>query len=269
MRVLLSFDETDLSELPWLKRLRRPRPALAPPVLRDDVRAVARREWEDRTAAEYVGVMIVRRLHGLLVDVNAPADLQELALTMTVQEQQHASLCMAAARSLGSDGEVSFQLADLQQARTDAPPEQQLLEMLATTYMVGEVTAFGLLRHSVNSLPPSGYCDTLREILRDEVSHARIGPAVFAWLKRTPDCSWARYPGDAQVQAWVDRGVTELRGRDVVEPATAALFADEQAAAQLAAVGIPESGAFRQAYLTALRDDVPAALRDAGVPPST
>ena len=58
---------------------------------------------EDRTRSEYIGVMIVHHFHGLLMDVNAPMDLQEIALTMVKQEQEHAALCMTAARALGSE----------------------------------------------------------------------------------------------------------------------------------------------------------------------
>lgn len=261
-RVLLSFDESALGDLPWFAALQRNRPTLQPPPLRDDVRAAACREWEDRAAAEYVGVMIVRRLHGLLVDLNAPADLQAFALTMMLQEQEHAGLCMAAARSLGSDGAISFELPQLQQARTPESVETQLLKMLATTFLVGEVTAFALLSHGVRHLPPSGYRETLREILRDEASHARIGQALLRALRDRPDTTWARYPGDAVMRSWVAEAQADLRGRDVVEHETAALHRDPEAAAQLAAVGIPDSQPFRAAYLTALQREVPAALAE-------
>ena len=207
-----------------------------------------------------IGVMIVRRLHGLLVDLNAPADLQAFALTMMLQEQEHAGLCVAAARSLGSDGKISFELPQLQQARSTEPIETQLLKMLATTFLVGEVTAFALLSYGVRHLPPSGYRETLREILRDEASHARIGQTLLRALRDKPDTTWARYPGDATIRAWVAEAQADLRGRDVVEHETAALHREPEAAAQLAAVGIPDSQPFRGAYLAALLREVPAAL---------
>lgn len=261
MRVQLSLEDTDLVGLPWIRRTRRAIPELSSPPLREDVRQLAAAEWEERARAEYIGVMIVRRFHGLLVDLNAPMDLQELALTMMVQEQQHASMCMAAARSLGSDSELSFPLAELQQARTDEDVETQLLKMLATTYMVGELTAFGLLRHTLKALPESGYREVLKEIMRDEVIHSRIGQTVLGWLKERPKCSWARYPGDERVRAWTEEAVADLRQRDVVEAQTTALFDDPEAAAQLPLVGICDSRLFRGAYLESLRADVPEALR--------
>ena len=86
-RILLQLDVSEISTTPMVARMRRPAPEFVVPEVRADVLAIARRGWEDRAAAEYVGVMIVRRFHGLLVDLNAPMDLQELALQMMVQEQ--------------------------------------------------------------------------------------------------------------------------------------------------------------------------------------
>ncbi|MCO4760638.1 MAG: hypothetical protein KC502_03995 [Myxococcales bacterium] len=258
--IVLSLDEDGIAELPGLGRYLRKKPVLSPPQLRSDVREVAQREWEDRAGAEYVGVMIVRRFHGLLVDLNAPLDLQELALIMLVQEQQHTALCMAAARSLGSDGRVALPLAQLQQARTQEPVDVQLLKMLATTFMVGEVTALGLLTHGIRSLPPSGYTATLREIARDEALHARIGPMLLRRLRDNPESTWAKFPGREAIQAWVAQAQADLRVRDVVESATLDLFEDPEAAQQLSAVGIPDPRQFKAAYREAIRTNVPRAV---------
>ncbi|HAN32247.1 MAG TPA: hypothetical protein DCQ06_11675 [Myxococcales bacterium] len=262
MHVMLTLEETDLKEVPWIHRTRREVPHLRAPELRDDVRKIAIQEWEERARAEYIGVMIVRRFHGLLVDLNAPMDLQELALAMMVQEQQHSAMCMQAARSLGSEGELSFPLDELQQARSHESEEVQLLKMLATTFMVGEGTAFALLKHTMQSLPESGYREILKQILRDEVIHSRIGQTVLGWLKGQTECAWARYPGDDTLNGWVAEAVADLRRRDVVEAQTAEIFDDEVAAKQLPSVGISDSRTFRDAYLQALRVDIPQALSD-------
>ena len=71
-RILLQFDVSEIAALPMVARMRRTVPEFVVPEVRSDVLAIARRGWEDRAAAEYVGVMIVRRFHGLLVDLNAP-----------------------------------------------------------------------------------------------------------------------------------------------------------------------------------------------------
>ena len=170
-------------------------------------------------------------------------------------------MCMAAAQSLGSDGKISFDLMELQQARSNLPIEEQLLRMLATTFMVGEVTAFALLAHGVRALPPSGFRDIMREILRDEAGHARIGQTVLRVLREQQQTTWARYPGDETIAVWVEEAQANLRRRDVVEAETVTLHEDPEASAQLMLLGIPPSTTFRQAYLTAIEADVATAMR--------
>jgi hypothetical protein len=260
------FDRSALARDPLLEKHLRAAPALeVPPDLRDDVRTIASRGWEDRARSEYVGVMIVRRFHGLLVDLNAPMDLQELALVMMAQEQHHAGLCVEAARALGSPGEISFELGELQQARSGAPMEQDLLQMICGTYAVGEVVAMALIRHALKALPSSGFRDILAQIARDEVLHAGIGPRLLRSIRGGVPPRWLGWPGDAPICAFVERQRAAMRGRDVVEPDEAALFEDPAAAAQLMAVGIPPSGPLKAAYLSALEVEVPAGFRRAGL----
>lgn len=262
----IDFDLSSVADDPVIRRARVRAPALvAPPGLRDDVRALAARAWEDRTRSEYVGVMIVRRFHGLLVDLNAPMDLQEVALAMVTEEQRHAALCMAAARTLGSDGVVAFDLDELQQARTAAPLEQQVIEMLVGTYACGEVVAHALLRHAIRAVPASGYRDVLRTILRDEVLHARIGPLILAAARAGGEAAWLPWPGDAPVTALFQRQQTAMRGRAVVEDDEAALFEDPEAAEQLRALGVPPSAAFKAAYLRAVERDIPRSVARVGL----
>jgi len=250
--VLLDFDRSPLARDPALARHLVELPALEPPPLSARVLPVARRAWEARARSEYVGVMVVRRFHGLLVDVNAPFDLQELALTMLLQEQQHTALCMAAAKALGSDGELSFELAELQRPRTDAPVDQQLVEMVVSAYCVGEVVALALIRHSIDVLPPSPYRDVLRRIARDEVLHGRLGAPLLRLIRSPEAKTWIDYPGDDVARKIADDAIALMRARDVVEADEAALFEDPESAQQLTAVGVPPSKAFRAAYLEAL-----------------
>ncbi|GMV41048.1 MAG: hypothetical protein AMXMBFR64_27640 [Myxococcales bacterium] len=263
----LDFGVSSVADDPVLARALVPLPQLLAPPVRSDVLSIACRGWEDRIRSEYVGVMIVRRLHGLLVDLNAPMDLQEAALRMLLDEQRHAALCTVAAQALGSDGVVAFDLPELQQARTAAPLEHQLLEMLVGTYACGEVVAHALIRHAVKALPPSGFRDILRTIARDEVLHARIGPIVLRAIRSGAEDAWIAWPGDREVRALFERQREAMRGRAVVEPDEEALFADPTAAEQLRTLGIPPSGPFRAAYLRAVERDIARSMRSVGVGP--
>lgn len=255
--VALAFDVSPLAELPLVRRVLGEPPALRVPELDPAVRAIARRGWEDRARGEYQGVFTVRRLHGLLVDLNAPLDLQELALVMMVQEQRHARFCVAAARALGSDGELAFPLLHLQQPRTAAPLATQLVDTIVRTYAIGEIVAYALARHTVAVLPPSPFRDLHRAITRDEVLHARIGAPLIPLLR---SAAWLDWPGDDHVRAVAASARAEMAARDVIELDEAALFDDPAARGALLALGIPPSDGFRAAYDRALAVDVPRAL---------
>jgi hypothetical protein len=219
--LLLAFDDSPLAGAPVFARHLAFVPSIQAPPLREDVRRAALRGWEDRVRAEYRGMILVRRFHALTVEVNAPADLQELALAMVLQEQQHARLCAAAVRSLGGSGEIAFAPDEL--AIGEAPlrsHQEELLRAIVGTYAISEVVALALIRHAIGVLPHGGYREVLRRVARDEVLH---GGAAAA-----------------------------LRARDVIEPDEAALFEDPEAAVQLPLAGIPDSRGFRAVYDAAL-----------------
>jgi len=254
--ITLSFDTSPLGQLAFFQRRLVEIPHFDPPALRDDVRLMAQRAWLDRARSEYVGVMIARKFWGLLIDVNAPLDIQELALKMVLDEQRHAHLCIMAARSLGAAPEVVFDLWELQQPRTQAPIHEQVMEMVIQTYAIGEVTALALIKHALSTLPDSGYRTVLKEIAGDEVLHARIGPALLTAIRQGETTAWLPWPGDAQVSIWANTYLRAMAERDVVEDDERQLFEDRTAREQLMAVGIPPSDAFKTAYDQALRTDV-------------
>lgn len=263
--VELLFDRSALAASPLLARRLVRLPEFPDIALPEPLRAVACRAWEARTRSEYVGVMILRRFHGLLVDLNAPMDLQEAALRMQLEEQQHAALCAEAARSLGSTGAIPFELAELQQARTDAPVTAQLHEMILGTFACGEVTALALVGHTVNSLPEGPYRAVLAHIAADEGLHGRIGPLLLAEMRAGRTADWLPYWGDARTLEFIAAHVDDMRRRAVVEDAEVAAAAAPGAAELLARVGLPEPLAFKAAYMAALDQALPRAFASAGL----
>ncbi len=242
---------------------------VAPPRVHPDPSAAehavraARRAWEDRARQEYVGVLLMRHVHGLLVDVNAPMDVQEAALAFALEEQRHTAMCVDAARSLGSDGVLAFALPELQRRRRGALHEE-LLDQIVGLFVVSETVALDLLVFSLRSLPRSTYRDVLRAIARDEVGHARFGPALLGEI-RASGAPWLPYPGDAAVAELARDHVARMRARDVVHEDERAMFADPALGAALRALGVPVANDFVRAYHRSLDVSVPAALARAGV----
>lgn len=277
--LILDFDISGLDADPICRRRRPVAPAFGSAEDRDrsaafallsaddrtTVLEAARLNWEARAAAEYIGVMVARKLHGLLVDLGAPLDLQTLALSMLLDEQRHAELCLAAAQSLGSDGSLVVDLEELQQARSAAPLTHQLVEMVVGTYAVGEVCALALVKHTLKALPDTPYRTVLKRVAADEVLHARFGPLLLAEIRAGRTAQWLPNPGDAALLGLAEDTRAAMLRRDVVEAEEVALAADPRAAEALAWLGVPHPLAFRAAYVAALGVDVPAALARAGL----
>lgn len=262
----LQFDRSPLATQPVFRRYLVDLSDPFPPVanLEDPIVALAKRSWEDRTRAEYLGVLIVHHFHGLLVDLNAPADLQELALVMLLQEQRHAALCNHAASTLGGTGEVGFEPQELLFLRTDEPLETQVWRMILGTYCCGEVTALALIHHAIRALPPSPYRNILKRIAKDEVLHAAIGPNLLAACRSTQSPSWLPYPGDITVRRIVLEQMEIMQARAVVEPDEIAAFSDPDATVKLKTLGVPDSQGFVAAYHKGIRDAIPKALARVG-----
>ena len=268
----LQFDESPLSRIRLVRMNRAELPVLRPGRAVPPVLAAARDGWENRVRAEYEGMALARRFHGLTVELNAPMDIQELALKMTLQEQQHARLCMAAASSLGSAGMIAFDAGKLGGADAPSDPRLAFWELVCGPYAVSEVAAFRLLSSSIRMLPPSGYRKILETILADEALHARIGFLILSSLRmprlrRRPRATGIEIepPSDAWIKDYVGRFIGEGMRRDVIDPAEAALFEDEGHSKSLRALGIPPARAFKAAYLDALRVDVPRRFRAIGL----
>jgi len=263
-RIGLQFDQAGLLGLPGTQRFSLSEPGFDIPDCSPELLAIAQRGWEDRLRSEYVGVMVMRRFHGLLVDLNAPMDLQEVGIMLTLHEQQHTRLCAAAAQAIGSDLHLGFDLAELQQARTHEPLEEQLWMMIIGTLICGEGVALELLKQSLTELPRTGFCEVLRSIARDEVLHASLGFKLLVET-RNSTTGWLTYPGDDWVKGLVTQQLGAMRLRDVVEADEAAFFETPDQADQMRQLGIPNSQDFVGAYHRAIDTVIPAKLKQAGV----
>jgi len=263
-RIGLQFDQVGLLGLPGTQRFSLIEPEFDIPNCSPELLAITRRGWEDRLRSEYVGVMVMRRFHGLLVDLNAPMDLQEVGIMLMLHEQQHTRLCAAAAQALGSDLRLGFDLEELQQARTQEPLEEQLWMMIVGTLICGEGVALELLKQSLAELPRTGFCEVLRSIARDEVLHASLGFKLLVEL-RNSTAGWLTYPGDDWVKGLVIKQLRAMRQRDVVEADEAAFFKSPDQAGQMRQLGIPNSQDFVGAYRRAIDTVIPERLKRAGV----
>lgn len=264
----IEFDESDLGRkgigrlhcaaLPVLKKARGPA----------EILTAARLGWEERARSEYEGVAVAHRFHRLTVGLNAPMDLQELALRIALHEQQHARLCLRAAFSLGSDG----RFASLPSAFT---PEggrpvsgTEFWELVCGAFAISEVIAFRLLRWSLRNLPESGYRGILARIQTDETLHCRLGFSILASFRgpeRRNNPHWVEAPSDAWIRSTVRDHLSAASRRDVIDPVEAALFGRLRAAAALRRLGIPDPKGFLAVYTDAVEREVPRRFKAIGL----
>lgn len=258
--IALRFDRAETLSLAGLERVRIQAPEFTLPALSEPGRTLAQNAWAERLRSEYIGVMVMRHFHGLCVDLNAPMDVQEAALAMTLQEQQHAALCAHALTALGGAPELSFDVDELQFTRSQAPLDEQLIHMLVSTFVVGEVVALALLKHTLKVVPDSPFREVLKAIARDEVLHARIGSFTLAHIRSEQAPRWIRWPGDDFVRRCVQHAQQTMAQRDVIDPGEKEAFNDERLATELMACGIPPSQEFYAVHMEALHTDVATAL---------
>jgi hypothetical protein len=264
----LRFDESPLSALPLVRRHRGPSPKLSPGRIPAQARAIALRGWEQRLRSEYAGMLLARRFHGLTIQLNAPLDVQEIALTIQHHEQRHAGYCHAAAASLGGSGELGFDTARLDGGDLTRPSGTAFWETVCGEFAVSETVAFGLLAFSVRSLPPSGYRRILETILADEALHTRIGFLLLSRLRTSGKDgapAWIEAPDEAWIRDYVRRYVAIGLERDVVDPREADGYRNPVLAAPLGKLGIPEPSAFAAVYKRGLLKEVPARFRAIGI----
>ena len=248
--LLLTFERSMVADDPLVKRhLQLKPPHFPPPTGPAEVLEVARRNWEERVRSEYLGVVIFRHLHDLLINLSAPLDIQQLAITLMSHESHHALLCLEAATSLGAGKDYVFDRVELALPRSRDPLPVQLVDHIVTVLCCGELVAYQLLTWTVANLPPSPYRDVLTRILKDEVLHARVGYTLLRSIKQEGWCPW---PGDTHVREVIARYAQALRVRDVVDEEEVALFQRAGATEVLLQLGVPHPDGFREVYFSSI-----------------
>ncbi len=158
-------------------------------------RVVVARMWAYRALAEKSACARFSRLAGRLAQVGAPDPVVTLARLAVDEERRHQQLCGQLALDYGYDGDREALFGE--QVRVSEigsparPLPQRVLHECVAFCCVTESINVALLQRSLGLARDPGTRVAVREILQDEVSHARIGwgylasvaaPAVGVWL---------------------------------------------------------------------------------------
>jgi hypothetical protein len=158
-------------------------------VLTLDEQAVVAAMWAFRARSEDQAAARFARIADRLDTLAAPAALRALARRSIDDERRHRGRCAALAERFGQ--------ASLAAELIEAPaPEVAPPELSPARRLTYELVAFCCLTESINAaLLTRSFATTtepdsraaIREILADEVQHARLG---WAYLAHEPDRAW-------------------------------------------------------------------------------
>lgn len=141
--------------------------------------------------AELQATVRFRRLAVELRAVQAAPEVVSLAEEAVEDEQRHALICQRLAKSYGAMDELPF-------GEIEAPPLGQP-DMKQRDRLLYEIVAFCCVTETINSamLVEILRCATdvkiraaVRDILRDEVNHSRLGWAHLSWEHRQGRSAW-------------------------------------------------------------------------------
>jgi hypothetical protein len=184
-------------ELDWLggwseRRLRKRRPGLDalpwttldPSALDPDDVLEARRVWSNGVFTEYASAAAFGSLGTALLECGAPVDLSAVACDIVVDELDHVELVSRLVMALGGGVPYHADLSRVSQVTTpDATPLIRALELAITTSCVGEALSLPALVKSRALTQQPLIKSVLDRLIRDEGSHAEIGPRILAWAE--------------------------------------------------------------------------------------
>jgi hypothetical protein len=204
-----------------------------------------------RAALELEGAAAFTAVTQALIDLRAAAGIVDLAARAVAEEIRHAELYLELARAYGGDvGPLRAAPIPIPEYPGTSPEHQRVLRVVGMC-SINETMACSFLELCLASATTPLARAALREILEDEIRHARIGWAYLG----SPDT------GDAErrlVSAWLLPMLRVQWDRWRAQIATLPAF-------ELPAHGCPSPAAIDRAALASLRELVLPGFARAGV----
>lgn len=152
------------------------------PSLRDEVS----RGWRERSAAELQTSAIMSVVHEDVVALQPGGSLAKLAARAVDDERRHAEICrLVASRYAGTDLSPPVLSPVVVPRYAGAPEEVERLLRVVTQCSIGETIAAVFLEASLAATRGVLVRAATRELLRDDIDHARIGWALLAGSSAT------------------------------------------------------------------------------------
>src|SRR5690606_15690674 len=145
-----------------------------------DARARAAQIWRTRQRFELLAAARFASLAARLAAAGAPGAVVALATRAVEDEKRHAQRCAELASHFGGPCPTALALPHAPRLGPKATPKVTLLYELVAMSWITETLSTTLLGALVEHAEESTARTVMREILRDEVRHARIGWAYLS-----------------------------------------------------------------------------------------
>jgi hypothetical protein len=146
----------------------------------DRARAIA--TWKGRMVNEHISARVFASLIPQMMKAGVDAEWQHEVAAMIQDELRHGQQCAAVVHALGGQALAELPpLADVPE-HEDAGPLEAFLRNVIHISCMSETVAVALIRSEQQEVAPPEMAETLRQILGDEVRHARFGWRVLRAL---------------------------------------------------------------------------------------
>lgn len=169
---------------------RNARVVIAGPALPDRLRRIVADTWAFRWKVELEAEIRFARLAERLSRVGALPAIVEMASRAASDERRHASICAELALEYGHPGIDEREVTASEIAPRRLSERQRALYEVVAACCITETESASVLTALVNSARSQPMLTKLRELLRDEVSHSRLGWAHLAQERAQGDVSF-------------------------------------------------------------------------------
>jgi hypothetical protein len=143
--------------------------------------SAARWVWTQSAFSEYASAAAFAEIAGSLLAAGAPIDLVAAAGDFVVDEMLHAELSGRVAMAMGGAVALDVDLTRLVRPPAASTPLVRAAELVVRTSCVGEALTLPILKKAGGDTDSPVLKTVLARILRDESSHAQLGPWFLDW----------------------------------------------------------------------------------------
>lgn len=173
---------------PWGRRLTRRRAGFEALPWNDaardvspEAREAARWVWTQSAFSEYASAAAFAEIASCLLAAGAPIDLVAAAGDFIVDEVVHAELSARVAMAMGGAVALEVDLRRLVRPPSAETPLVRAAELIVRTSCVGETLTVPILKTAKAQSRSPLIQAVIARIIRDESSHAQIGPWFLDW----------------------------------------------------------------------------------------